>query len=447
LSLLSRLEEIAREDPRRAAVAAGDERLTYGELLARIGRRAGKLQGPGLSLVVLDGARPIDFLVDFFAARGLGRTVLSHPPQLPASLRALREAAVAAALAADSGGSASRDAAAIFYSSGSVGPAKAVPLSDASLEAAATALAEWGEVRAGDRLAIGLSPAQILGFVRGALNALLFGAEAVFYRPLRDPLAEAERLGVDAALLPSALLPLCARHATPVRLRALRCGGGPVAEADAAAVESVRGVPVRAGYGLTETCGLGSRQRGDRPRRPGTSGEVAPGMQVTVVREDGTACGAEEHGEIRLRGPAVFGGYLAAEDPDPFDAEGWLRSGDAGFLDEAGELCVRGRLAFALRSGDRILCAEEVEAAIAEHPGVSEAAAAPWDLSFGVLLVLVVRDGSYTDVLLEEIREHARVRLPVFARPKRMVPVPAIPRTASGKVDRRAATEWLSRVP
>ncbi|HEY4231182.1 MAG TPA: AMP-binding protein, partial [Thermoanaerobaculia bacterium] len=198
MSLLSRLEEIAREDPRRAAVAAGDERLTYGELLARIGRRAGKLQGPGLSLVVLDGARPIDFLVDFFAARGLGRTVLSHPPQLPASLRALREAAVAAALAADSGGSASRDAAAIFYSSGSVGPAKAVPLSDASLEAAATALAEWGEVRAGDRLAIGLSPAQILGFVRGALNALLFGAEAVFYRPLRDPLAEAERLGADA---------------------------------------------------------------------------------------------------------------------------------------------------------------------------------------------------------------------------------------------------------
>jgi len=170
-------------------------------------------------------------------------------------------------------------------------------------------------------------------------------------------------------------------------------------------------------------------------------------MEVAIVRDDGTACGAGDGmpGEIRLRGPAVFGGYLAPEDPDPFDAEGRLRSGDAGFLDEAGELCARGRLPFALRSGDRILCAEEVEAAIAEHPGVAEAAAAPWDLSFGVLLVLAVRDGS--DALLEEIREHARVRLPVFARPKRMVPVPAIPRTASGKVDRRAATEWLSRAP
>lgn len=447
MSLLSRLEKVAREDGSRAAVAAGEERLTYGELLDRIGRRSKELQGHGLPFVVLDGTRPIEFLIDFFAARALGRTVLSHPPQLPASLRALREAAVSAAMADGSGRSRPGNAAAIFYSSGSVGAAKAVPLSDASLEAAAMALAEWGEVRAGDRLAIGLSPAQILGFVRGALNALLFGAEAVFYRPLRDPLAEAERLGAGAALLPSALLPLCARHAAPVRLRALRCGGGPVAEHDAAAVESVRGVPVRAGYGLTETCGLGSRQRGDRPRRPGTSGAVAPGMEVAIVRDDGTACGAGDGmpGEIRLRGPAVFGGYLAPEDPDPFDAEGRLRSGDAGFLDEAGELCVRGRLAFALRSGDRILCAEEVEAAIAEHPGVAEAAAAPWDLSFGVLLVLAARDGS--GALLDEIREHARVRLPVFARPKRMVPVPAIPRTASGKVDRRAATEWLNRAP
>jgi acyl-CoA synthetase (AMP-forming)/AMP-acid ligase II len=450
LSLLSRLEEIARRDPRRAAVTAGDERLTYGELVARIERRAGELQARGVPFLALDGSRPIEFLADFFAARALGRVVLSHPPQLPARLRAMREEAVASALAAGSGGSTSRDAAAIFYSSGSVGPAKAVPLSDASLEAAATALAEWGEVRESDRLAIGLSPAQILGFVRGALNALLFGAEAVFYRPHRDPLAEAERLGADAALLPSALVPLCARHASPVRLRALRCGGGPVAEAAAAAVESARGVPVRAGYGLTETCGLGSRQRGDRPRRPGTSGAIAPGMQVTIVRDDGTACEAGDgmHGEIRLRGPAVFGGYLDAGDPGPFDSEGRLRSGDAGLLDESGELCVRGRLAFALRSGDRILCAEEVEAAIAEHPGVAEAAAAPWDLSFGVLLVLDVRDGSsHSDVLLEEIREHARARLPVFARPGRMVPVPAIPRTASGKVDRRAATEWLSRVP
>jgi long-chain acyl-CoA synthetase len=435
VSLLARLEAVAREDPRRWAIESGEERLTYAELLARIEGRARDLQGS--PLVMLNGARPIDFLVDFFAARALDRPSLSHPPQVPPALREIRESAVRAAGPA-------RDAA-VFYSSGSVGPAKAVPLSDANLEAAAVAFAPWGEVCAADRVAIGLSPAQIFGFVRGALNALALGAEAVFYKPQRDPLAEAERLGANTVLLPTALVPLAARHASRVSLSALRCGGGPLSEAAAHAVEGVRGIPVRGGYGLTESSGLGSRQPRDLPRRPGANGPIAPGMEVSIVREDGATCAPGELGEIRLRGPAVFAGYLSSGDPDPFDGAGRLRSGDAGFLDDAGELCVRGRLAFALRAGDRILCAEEVEAAIAEHPGVSEAAAAPWDRSFGVLLVLAAHETS--DALLDEIQEHARLRLPVFARPKRMLPVPAIPRTAAGKVDRRAATEWLSQAP
>ncbi len=104
---------------------------------------------------------------------------------------------------------------------------------------------------------------------------------------------------------------------------------------------------------------------------------------------------------------------------------------------------MRGRLAFALRSGDRILCAEEVEAAIAEHPGVAEAAAAPCERSFGVLVV--VRDGS--EALLEEIRAHAQRRLPAFARPRRLLPVTSLPRTQAGKVDRRTASEWLTQAP
>jgi long-chain acyl-CoA synthetase len=432
VSLLARLEQAARAHPHRPSLSAGEERLSYAALRDAIDRRGHELSGR--RLIVLDGARPVSFLVDFFAARSLEVPALSHPASTPPALREIREAAVGEAT------SGLRDAT-VFFSSGSVGRAKAVPLSDASLESAALALQPWREIAAGDRIAIGLSPAQILGFVRGALNALLMGAEAVFYRPQRDPLAEAERLGAVSVLLPAALLPLAARAAARVRLAALRCGGGPIAEADAHAVESVRGVPVRCGYGLTESCGLASRQRGDRPRRPGTSGAVAPGMEVAIVRDDGTACAPGEPGEIRLRGPAVFDGYLSPEDPDPFDAEGRLRTGDAGLIDAAGELCVRGRLAFALRAGDRILCAEEVEAAIAEHPGVSEAAAAPWDRSFGVLVV--VRDGS--EALLEEIRAHARRRLPVFARPRRVLPVSSLPRTPAGKVDRRAASEWLSQ--
>jgi acyl-CoA synthetase (AMP-forming)/AMP-acid ligase II len=433
MSLRAQLEEIARSRPGHPALSSGVERLTYTELLTAIDRRAAELE-EGLP-VLLDGGEPTRFVIDFFAARERGLPAIAHPPATPRALREIRERELRRCPPQRLGD------ATVFFSSGSVGPAKAVPLSDANLAAAALAFASWNDVGARDRLAIGLSPAQIFGFVRGVLNAILLGAEAIFFVPRRDPLAEAELLGATVVLLPSALVSLAARHAGRVRLSALRCGGGLLSETDADAVESIRGVPVRSGYGLTESSGLASRQPGDRPRRRGSSGRIAPGVDVSIVADDGSECAPGEPGEIRLRGASVFSGYLSPEDPDPFDALGRLRSGDTGFVDGSGELCVRGRLAFALRSGDRILCAEEVEAAIAEHPGVAEVAAAPLDRAFGVLVVL--HDAS--EALLEEIRAHAQSRLPGFARPRRVLRVPAIPRTPAGKVDRLAASEWLSR--
>ena len=435
MSLMARLEEVARRQPDRPALSCGANRLTYARLLAQVDRRAAALAGAE-RLVSLDGSNPETFLVDFFAARRRRLPAVSHPPAIPAALRELRDRTVRAA---DTHG---LQDATIFYSSGSVGLAKAVPLSDDNLAAAALAFESWGEVGPHDRLAVGLSPAQVFGFVRGALNALLVGAEVVFFSPRRDPLREAESLGATAVLLPSALLALAARHPSPVRLSAVRCGGGTLSEPAADLIENERGVPVRSGYGMTESSGLAARQRGSRPRRHGSSGCVAPGIEISIVGEDGRECAPGESGEIRLRGAAVFSGYLSAEDESPFDAQGRLRTGDVGYLDAEGELCVRGRLAFSISSGDRVLCAEEVEAAIAEHPGVAEAAAAPFDRSFGVLVVL--NDSSPSEALLEEIREQAQRRLPGFARPRRFLSVEEIPRTAAGKVDRIAASQWLS---
>src|SRR4029077_14741700 len=163
----------------------------------------------------------------------------------------------------------------------------------------------------------------------------------------------------SVVVLPSALASLAARHASRPPVRALRCGGGAVSENVARAIEDRRGVPVRSGYGLTESAGLGSRQRADRPSGPGSCGAPAPGMRVAIVGDDGEDRVAGEAGEIRLQGPAVFTGSLSEADASPFDGNGRLKTGDVGAVDEAGELCVRGRLAFSLSSGGRVLCAEE----------------------------------------------------------------------------------------
>ena len=144
-------------------------------------------------------------------------------------------------------------------------------------------------------------------------------------------------------------------------------------------------------------------------------------------------------GEIRMRGPAVFGGYLSPDDPSPFDAEGRLCTGDVGVLGTDGELSVRGRLAYSLTSGGRVLCAEEVEAALEEHPGVVRAAAAPVGRAFGVLVV--AREAS--PGLIAGIRRHAARRLPAHARPRRVLCVDELPLTAAGKVDRVEAARRL----
>jgi long-chain acyl-CoA synthetase len=240
-------------------------------------------------------------------------------------------------------------------------------------------------------------------------------------------------------LLPSALVGLAARHASRPAVEALLCGGGAPDPAAVDAVEKIRGVAVRSGYGMTESAGLGSRQPLGRPARAGSVGLPAPGLEVVIAADDGSPRGPGLSGEIRLAGAAVFAGYLSPADGSPFDAAGRLRTGDVGYIDEEGELCVRGRLAFALVAGDRIVCAEEVEAAMAEHPGVSEAAVAPLERDFGLLVVS--REGS---LAVHELRAFAERRLPAFARPRQILAVPALPRTPAGKVDRAEATRWLT---
>jgi long-chain acyl-CoA synthetase len=430
--LFEMLRDLARRAPGRPALRAGDEALTCGDFAEAIERKADAIPDV-LPLVVLDGADPIRFLVDFFAASARRLPAIAHPPAATPVLRRMREAAALEGVWPSGGATA-------FFSSGSVGPSKAVPLSAGNLAAAALAFESWGEVAPEDSLAVGLSPAQVFAFVRGALNGLLLGAEVVFFTPRRDPLAEAAALGATAALVPSAFVVLAARGGSRVALKALRCGGGNLPEAAADEVERVRGVPVRSGYGLTESAGLAARQPGSRPRRRGSSGLIAPGMAVSIVGEDGSDRPAGESGEIRLEGAAVFDGYLGLGDGTPFDDRARLRTGDVGSIDAEGELRVRGRLAFSLAVGDRILCAEEVESAMAEHPAVTEAVASPFERSFGVLVVAA----DTSDALLDELRAHAERRLPAFARPRRIVRVAEIPRTPGGKVDRVEASRWLS---
>ena len=434
-SLLAALEDAARRFPAKTAIRGGADALTYGGLLREIESRASRMAALR-GWIPLDASDPVAFVLDFFAARAAGRAAVAHGAQIPGLLRERREAALAAGNPAGDAG------ATVFFSSGSVGDGKPVPLGDREILAAALGYPAPPEIEPGDRVGVGVSVAHVFGFVRGTVHPLALGAEVVFFSPRRDPLAEAEALGATVVLLAAPHVALSARASRRVRIRALFSGGGSLAEETVAAVETRRGVPVRLGYGLTETAGLGSRQRLSDPRRPGTSGRPAPGLTITIVDPESAAeLPAGRTGEIRVSGESVFRGYAGAgAAPDPFDAQGRLATGDLGYFDPEGEIVVRGRREFSLVMQGRTVCAEEIENAIAEHPSLSEVAISPDGNGFSVFFV--PREGE--EAAPDAVRAFAERRLPSFARPRKLLRVGALPRNASGKLDRRTVWSWLA---
>jgi acyl-CoA synthetase (AMP-forming)/AMP-acid ligase II len=196
------------------------------------------------------------------------------------------------------------------------------------------------------------------------------------------------------------------------------------------------------GYGMTETAGSVSLAMGDvytaRPECSGVAHDVA---EMRVVGDDGQPLEAGEAGEICVRGPMVMLGYWGRPDETAavLDAEGWLRTGDVGTIDAAGYVTVVDRKTnMVISKGENIYCAE-VERAIADHPGVADAAAFGMpDERLGERLAMAVtpRPGHAPDA--DAVRDHVRARLADYKVPLDVyfLDSPA-PRNATGKVDRQ----------
>jgi acyl-coenzyme A synthetase/AMP-(fatty) acid ligase len=420
--LLSQIRQTASRHRSRSALREGDVAVTYGKLTDLIERRAESLRGGERGRWSVAGAGGIETVVTILAARHAALGVVVIAPDVPEKLALRRRTELAAWRPPES------CAATIFYSSGSVGPGRAIPLDDDRLLAAASAYRGDGEIRAADRVGLVSSPAHVFGFVRGCLDPLTVGAEVVFLPAARDVIARAGSAGVSLLLAPARHLALASRTRSGAPLRGILTGGSSVPESVIRRIETGRGVPVRVGYGTTETAGIGSRQRLNRARRPGTAGLPPPGTSVTI-----------EDGEIVIAGPSVFDEYAGTPSGNELDHRGQFRTGDLGELDIEGELIVFGRRQFSIDVRGRRVCAEEVEAAVAEHGGVLEAAAVP----FGDAFVLLIVAADASPELSSDLLRHLRGRLPEFARPRSIRLVEELPRTASGKLDRAAAQELL----
>ena len=219
-------------------------------------------------------------------------------------------------------------------------------------------------------------------------------------------------------------------------------GASPISEAVLKAATERFGCGFIQFYGMTETCGAGTtlapeEHRGELFR---SCGRAWPTLEVRVADEAGNALPAGQIGEIEIRGPILMAGYWNRPEAtaETIRPDGWLRTGDAGYMDEGGFFFVHDRVKDMIVTGGENVYPAEVENAILGCPGVADAAVigVP-DERWGeaVKAVVVPSPGQEPDPTA--IIAWARQRIAGFKAPKSVDFIEALPRNPSGKVLRR----------
>jgi Acyl-CoA synthetases (AMP-forming)/AMP-acid ligases II len=169
-------------------------------------------------------------------------------------------------------------------------------------------------------------------------------------------------------------------------------------------------------YGMTETGGVVSTGVGAAiEAHPGSAGRLAPVVEVRIASPD-----EEGIGEILVRSPSCMDGYWGLPDDPTIDADGWVRTGDLGYVDEEGFLYIRGRSKEVIIRGGENIAAPHVEAALNSHPDVVESAVVGLpDPDWGEIVGAVVRVRSVPPPTVEELTEHVRRQVAHFAVPTR----------------------------
>lgn len=235
-----------------------------------------------------------------------------------------------------------------------------------------------------------------------------------------------------ASLVPTMLDRLLAeapseRDELPGGLRAVLLGGA-AAPPSLVARARTAGLPVLCTYGLTETCAQVTLQRADEPDDLDSAGYPLPGVELRV-----------EAGEIQVRTRSAMRGYESpGPNGQPFTDDGWLRTGDLGSLDAAGRLHVDARRKDLVVTGGENVYPAEVEAVLAELPGVAQVCVfgipdARWGAV--VAAALVLSDPTAAPPL-EALRELVAARLASHKRPRAVAVLDELPTTPSGKVKR-----------
>jgi long-chain acyl-CoA synthetase len=338
--------------------------------------------------------------------------------------------------------------AALIYTSGTTGLPKGVMLTHRNLLFVAAVSARIRSLNPEDRLYGVLPMSHAVGLSVVLLGALLSGA-TLYLASRFDPiaaLATLEKAPLTVVLGAPGMFSLLADYAKLKGLKSLKfpalriisSSGAPLQPAVKSQVESLFGMVLHNGYGVTE-CSPNIAQAVVGEHRTDTSvGRVLPGVEVKLVGADQKVVADGEVGELWVRGPNVMKGYYHApeETAAAINAEGWFNTRDLARL-ENGYLFIVGRTKeLIVRFGENVYPAE-VEAVLNAHPAVVRSAVMGRlveDTEGGEEVVAFVQLAPSSSTSEAELAQYAAQHLTAYKRPSQILVVPSMPLTTTGKV-------------
>jgi len=343
------------------------------------------------------------------------------------------------------------DVALILHTSGSTGRPKRVPLSHRNLSISAGNVARSYALTQDDVSLCVMPLFHVHGLVASTLATLSTGGTVVVPAKF-SPLSfwrVAKEYGVTwysaVPTLHQLLLARADAKAGPPagaeRLRFIRSCSASLPPQVMHDLEAAFGAPVLEAYGMTEAAHqMASNPLPPADRKPGSVGRGTD-VRVSIMDSSGKHLPAGERGEVVIQGPNVITGYENNPEANATSfVDGWFRTGDQGFLDAQGYLTLVGRLKEMINRGGEKIGPREIDEVLLAHPAVAEA------VCFGVphptwgeeVAAAVVLSSPATEA---ELLAHCRERLADFKRPKQIHITETIPRTATGKIQRRIVAE------
>ncbi len=336
------------------------------------------------------------------------------------------------------------DLATLMYTSGTTGKPKGAMLTHGNVLANAAMGAELLPLVAGERVGMILPLFHVNAQIVTCVIPMMVGCEVAMWERFSastfwQTVAELEPVAVSAVpTILAAVLHTANAPTGPTSLRYIICGAAPLSRELLEAFESRFDIRILEGYGLTESTCVSSLNPYYGVRKPGSIGLPVRGQQMKVVAPRGDEVADGELGEIVVKGPNVMAGYLHNEEATAATlSDGWLHTGDVGYVDPDGYFFIVDRAKDMIIRGGENIYPREIEEVLYTHPAVLECAVigVPDEVrGEEVLAVVAPKPGAELDG--DELKAWAGERLAAFKVPRRFEIRPELPKTPTGKISK-----------